>query len=144
VPGGGDAGDRKRPSGAGKTVIPPLLLSSPRSRDAAVPHIIESDRSPAAYRKSWARLIQKIYEVEPLTCPKCRGTMRIISSIEDQEVIKTILNHLGLWLIRSRPPVKAHAPPSREYAVDGSYHTVSPDNTSYGDPDYPWEAYITP
>jgi hypothetical protein len=27
---------------------------------------------------NWARLIQKIYEVDPLTCPKCQGKMRII------------------------------------------------------------------
>jgi hypothetical protein len=43
------------------------------------------------YRKNWARLIQKIYEVDPLTCPKCGGIMRIISFIEDREVIKAIL-----------------------------------------------------
>jgi hypothetical protein len=55
-----------------------------------------SKRAPFAYRKSWARLIQKIYEGDPLICPKCLGTMRIISAIEDQEVIKTILKHLGL------------------------------------------------
>jgi hypothetical protein len=47
--------------------------------------------------------IQKIYEVDPLTCPKCLGIMRIISFIEDREVIKTILKHLGLWLVKSRP-----------------------------------------
>jgi hypothetical protein len=70
--------------------------------------------------------------------------MRIISSIEDQEIIKTILNHLGLWLIRSRSPAKAHAPPSRQYIVEGSSHAVSPNNTPYGDPDYLWDAYITP
>ena len=115
-----------------------------RAEDDAVPHIIESDRFPAAYRKSWARLIQKIYEVDPLICPKCRGTMRIIRSIEDQEVVKTILKHLGLWLIRSMPPAKAHTPPSREYTVGGSSHIAFPDNAVYGDPDYPWEAYITP
>ena len=74
-----------------------------RAEHDAVPYIIESDRSPAACRKSWGRLIQKIYEVDPLICPKCLGTMRIISSIEDRKVIKTILKHLGLWLIRSRP-----------------------------------------
>ncbi len=113
------------------------------TEDDTSPYIVESDRSPAAYRKSWARLIQKIYEVNPLTCPKCRGTMRIISTIEDQEVIKTILRHLGLWLIRSRPPAKAHAPPVREYVVDGSCPTGFPDNTSYGDPEYSWDAYIT-
>jgi hypothetical protein len=116
--------------------------SKKRAEDNAVPYIIESDRSPAACRKSWARLIQKIYEVDPLICPKCRGTMRIISSIEDQDVIKTILKHLGLWLIRSRPPAKAHAPPAREYTADDACQTAFPDNAAYGDPDYPWETYV--
>ena len=61
------------------------------------------------YRKNWARLIQKIYEVDSLTCPKCQGVMRIISFIEDREVIKAILKHLGLWLVKSKPTPKAHA-----------------------------------
>ena len=77
-----------------------------------------SDRSSKkAFRKSWARLIQKIYEVDPLVCPKCKGTMRVISSIEDQSVIRSILEHLGLWLIRSRPPPKIYDPPNRESAT---------------------------
>ena len=88
-------------------------------------------------------MIQKIYEVDPLTCPECRGTMRIISSIEDREIIKTILKHLGLWLIRSRPSAKAHAPPAHEYAGGGFSHAAFPDPAVYGDPDYPWDAYIT-
>ena len=66
-------------------------------------------RKDQEYWKNWARLIQKIYEVDPLTCPKCRGIMRIISFIEDREVIKAILKHLGLWLVKSRPTPKAHA-----------------------------------
>src|SRR4030042_4706455 len=114
-----------------------------RAEHDAVPYIIESDRSPAACRKSWARLIQKIYEVDPLICPKCRRTMRIISSIEEQEVIKTILKNLGLWLIRSRPFPKAHAPPAQQYAVGGFSHAAFPDPPVCGDPDYPWDAYIT-
>jgi len=61
-----------------------------------------------AFRKSWARLIQKIYEVDPLVCPHCKGIMRIISFIEDRQVIRDILQHLGLWFIRSRPPPKIH------------------------------------
>jgi len=58
------------------------------NQDGLIPYIIEPEESSKEYRKNWARLIQKIYEVDPLTCPKCQGQMRIISFIEDQEVIK--------------------------------------------------------
>ena len=111
-----------------------------RAEDNTVPYIIESDRSPAACRKSWARLIQKITEADPLICPKYQGNMRIISSIEDQDVIKTILKHLAHPI---KTPAKAHVPLAREYTVGGSSHTTFPDSTSYGDPDYSWDAYIT-
>jgi hypothetical protein len=37
-----------------------------RAEEDAVPYIIESDRSPVAYRKNWARLIQKITEADCL------------------------------------------------------------------------------
>jgi hypothetical protein len=30
-----------------------------------------------------------------LTCPKCSGVMKIISVIEDEEIIKKSLKHLG-------------------------------------------------
>lgn len=66
------------------------------------------------------------------------GNMRIISSIEDQEVVKTILKHLGLWLIRSRPPAKAHASPPAEYNRGGSPPLPMIADHIYGDPDYPW------
>ena len=55
------------------------------------------------YRKNWARLIQKIYELDLLTCPKCQGLMRVISFIEDPEVLKKV-QHLGLWGVKPRPP----------------------------------------
>ena len=80
------------------------------TEDDGVPSILEADQSSEEYRKNWARLIQKIYEVDPLTCPKCQGIMRIISFIEDREVIKAILKHPGLWLVRWKPTPKAHAP----------------------------------
>lgn len=48
-----------------------------------------------AFRKAWALLIQKIYHIDPLLCKTCGGIMRIISFIEDRNVIKKILNHLG-------------------------------------------------
>ncbi len=46
----------------------------------------------------------------PLLCPKCLGSIRIISFI-DGELVKKILEHLGLWEVRQRPPPQANAPP---------------------------------
>ena len=81
-------------------------------QDEQIPSIFEPDGSSSEYRKNWARLIQKIYEVDPLTCAKCQGKMRIIAFIEDQEVIKKILKHLGLWGKNQRPPPKSTGPPN--------------------------------
>ena len=36
-----------------------------------------------------------MYETDPLVCPKCSGEMRIISFIDQPDVIKKILEHLG-------------------------------------------------
>ena len=58
--------------------------------------------------KKWASLIKKIYEVDPLTCPRCYHQMRIISIIEKSQTIQKILKHLNLW----QP--QAHAPPMSE------------------------------
>jgi len=49
------------------------------------------------YRKKWAQLIRQVFEVDPLRCPICNSEMRIISYIEDKEVIEKILKHMGLW-----------------------------------------------
>ena len=57
-------------------------------QDELIPSILEPDGSSREYRKNWARLIQKIYEVDPLTCPKCKNEMRILAFIEDQEVTR--------------------------------------------------------
>ena len=51
------------------------------------------------------------YEVDPLLCPKCFGAMRIIAFIEDPDVMKKILKHLGLWDVKRKPRPVANAPP---------------------------------
>jgi hypothetical protein len=80
--------------------------------------------------------------------------MQIISFIEGQQVIRDILKHLGLWLLRTRLPPKSHAPPSREYAAAFggdmfrklSGRATCPRNehadTVYGAPEYFWNEYI--
>ncbi len=63
-------------------------------------------------RSRWAALIKKVYEVDPLKCPKCGGQMRIISFIEKKDqmdVIEKILRHCKLWVEPEEraPPGKA-------------------------------------
>jgi hypothetical protein len=50
--------------------------------------------------------IQKIYEVVPLTWPKCSGRLGVVRVIEEEEVVKKILKHPGPWKIRERPAPK--------------------------------------
>ncbi|NCO52325.1 MAG: hypothetical protein GW875_09520 [Deltaproteobacteria bacterium] len=107
-------------------------------QDDQIPSILEPEGSSREYRKNWARLIQKIYEVDPLTCPKCRGRMRIIAFIEDDEVIKKILKHLGLWDKQARPP-----PLPKSY-TDASVSQIPPcEDYLYCDPEYPIEVYAS-
>jgi hypothetical protein len=49
------------------------------------------------------RLIRKVYEADPLECPRCKGPMRVIVLIEDAGVIRRILEHLGLWAPLKEP-----------------------------------------
>jgi hypothetical protein len=55
-------------------------------------------REAARVRSTWARLIHKVYEVDPLEYPKCKGPMRVIAFIDNKTVIREILTHLGLWV----------------------------------------------
>jgi hypothetical protein len=40
------------------------------------------------------KLIKRVYEVDPLVCPRCHGEMRIVAFIVDAAVIDKILRHL--------------------------------------------------
>jgi hypothetical protein len=78
-------------------------------------------------RSTWARLIHKVYEVDPLECPKCKGPMRVIALIDDAAVIRKILSHLGLWVPHHAPKrnlgLPAPDPPGQSKAVL-TYHPV--------------------
>ena len=44
--------------------------------------------------RRWASLLQQIFEADPLACPRCHGTMRILAFITHTAVIDQILSHL--------------------------------------------------
>ena len=64
-------------------------------------------------RFTWAALIKAVYEVDPLKCPKCGGTMKIVAFIEESKIIEKILRHCELWKEPAPrpPPVKTLGPP---------------------------------
>jgi hypothetical protein len=63
-------------------------------KEIPVPSNGSEDMSVKKSKATWARLIAKIYEVDPLTCPKCGSEMKILSVIMDTNEIKKILKHL--------------------------------------------------
>jgi hypothetical protein len=54
--------------------------------------------------RSWVRLIRKIYEADPLVCPKCDCELKIIAVIVDPKQAKRITSHLGIPPYRAPPP----------------------------------------
>lgn len=77
---------------------------------AESPAIEDDSPSGKRARRSWSRLIRKIYEVDPLLCPECGSAMKIIAFIEEAAIIRKILEHLRLWEEpepRAPPPLPA-------------------------------------
>ena len=105
------------------------------------------------FLKSWARLIKKVYNVDPLVCSKCNGTMRIVSFVEDKKIIEKILKHLNLWVLSNiDPPTsvnkierqlledyqKKNIKTNRKIIASEGYIDIMPDYEAFCDvmPDY--------
>jgi len=58
-----------------------------------------------------------IYEVDPLVCPKCAGTMRMIALIQEPKVIDKILKHLRTKGRDARAGPWATGPPADDAAA---------------------------
>jgi hypothetical protein len=76
---------------------------------AALPEQDHSDCSREA-RSTWARLVRKIFEADPLLCP-CGGRMRIVSFITDPRVVDRILRHRESGRCKTRDPFEPRPPP---------------------------------
>ena len=78
-------------------------------------------------RSTWARLIYKVYEVDVLECPRCKGPMKVIALIDEPAVIRRILKHLHLWspVANFKP---ARGPPN---AARGAVETAANAALSY-------------
>jgi len=67
--------------------------------------------------------------------------MKIISLIDDSEIIKKILKHLDLWDVKRKPPPCANGPPPEAFTIYD--HSSAPSADDYLiDADYPMETYL--
>jgi hypothetical protein len=65
---------------------------------------------PSTYRLDWAALLKRVFGVDVLRCSRCQGQMRLIACIEEHDVVKNRLVHLGLPA-EPLPTARAQAPP---------------------------------
>ena len=73
------------------------------SRKAEALRIVEEEirRLPA---KGWAAMIRKVYEVDPMVCPKCGGQMKVVAFITDYAAVDRNIDHLKLTFVAEKPP----------------------------------------
>jgi hypothetical protein len=99
------------PANRSDATRPSSLRESLREKELVLPR-----------RIPWAELLQRVFEVDALCCPKCGARMRVLSAITDSTVATRILRCLAL------PP---RAPPLAS-SRDGTDHSGSAGDVSFG------------
>jgi hypothetical protein len=87
---------------------------APAPAELSSPDEVPEDEAPesadrAALRRRWAKMIRRVYEVDPLVCPRCGGEIRVVGFITRPADIKRILDHFRTREMVARPP--PHVPP---------------------------------
>jgi hypothetical protein len=66
----------------------------------------DADEPPSTKsRARWAQLLRRIYEADPLLCPRCKGPLEVIRVLVDPNVVDAILRHLDV----TDQPTSVHA-----------------------------------
>ena len=119
---------KSRPADEAESEKPPIDRSALDAQKSA------ADGPRPGSVSTWAMLIKRVYEVDPLKCPCCGGQMKIVSFIErgQSEVIERILRHCGLWEGPLRTNASARAPPDGAQQVSAA----PPDPQFVPDPEF--------
>ena len=96
--------------------------------DGAAAVKVEEAKGKGKASSTWARLIQKIFEIGPLLCPKCGKEMKLIAFITEYSETKKILKHIGEETQRA-PPLSPTTISANE--TDGWYGDYIPSDDVY-------------
>ena len=80
---------RFAPEGWTKAHATELELAQDSQETAELPEV--PDSWSRLRKKNWARLLKKVYEVDPFLCPKCGATMVVVGVIDDPVKLKAII-----------------------------------------------------
>ena len=78
-------------------------------------------------------MLQRVFDVDALHCPRCGATMRLVAAIEDPLVARRILEYLGLPA-RAPPVCPSEETLGREPYEDDWHFDPSPAYEFYEDP----------
>lgn len=65
------------------------------------------DNTKPSNRHPWAWLLQRVFAVDVMTCPRCRGAMKLVEIANEREAIARVLAEAGLG---PRPPPRPRPP----------------------------------
>jgi hypothetical protein len=54
--------------------------------------------------KGWAEMIRKVYEVDPMACPKCGRRMKVVAFLTAHAAVDRIIDYLQLTFVPEKPP----------------------------------------
>jgi hypothetical protein len=77
--------------------------AEPSTREIDASSIAKSNRLP------WAVLLQRVFLVDVLECPKCKGRMKILAAVTEPASVRRVLESLGLP--SEAPRLRAARPP---------------------------------
>ena len=95
--------------GRWQTVSTHRFCGRPENSTEDNQHGQDSSDAHRQRRLSWAKMIQKVYEIDPLLCSFCGGEVKILSFITKPKTIKKILDAMDLP--SQKPEPLAHSPP---------------------------------
>jgi hypothetical protein len=96
------------------SITPPGTEPVPRDPEAmaqGTAPVTNGGWTPAtsARRTRWAALLQRVFDIDALRCPRCGSTLRLLAAIEDPAIARRILECMGL---PARAPPTSAPPPS--------------------------------